>query len=356
MKIKKLHIENYKSLVNFEINEPNPFTVFVGPNGSGKSNIFEALQFLNFSYKYNYSEAVKVFGDQQNILNYSTVERYLTFELNYFNFPSKLDIRFFEDDTGDNSKKDLSFNLGSLTIATNFKKDSKEKSNREFIYDRSSGKYSYDNEIEQFQENFLRLFVNNYNIQKIKSLTDTSLASDASNLETVLKRVFENKNTRAEITEWLQLFVPDFEKIEIRTSDLSGNSEMAIYEKTLKKPLTKNLISDGTYNILALITAVFQYDEPQFLCIEEPENGLHPYVIRELVKFFRQQCEEKGHYIWLNTHSQTLVDELQPHEIILVDKKEGATQIKQFSKDKNLHGLKMDFAWLSNSLGGGVPW
>ena len=166
----------------------------------------------------------------------------------------------------------------------------------------------------------------------------------------------ENEQTKFELIDWLQIFVPEFEKIEIHTSTLSGKSELAVFEKTLNQPLTKNLISDGTYNILSLLTAIFQSDKPQFLCIEEPENGLHPYVIRELVKFFRQQCEEKGHYIWLNTHSQTLVDELQPHEIILVDKKDGATQIKQFSKDKNLHGLKMDFAWLSNSLGGGVPW
>jgi len=37
-------------------------------------------------------------------------------------------------------------------------------------------------------------------------------------------------------------------------------------------------------------------------------------------------------------------------------KKNGSTEMKQLAKDKNLHGLKMDFAWLSNALGGGVPW
>ena len=47
MKIKRLIIENFKSIERIELNEPNPFTVFVGPNGSGKSNIFEALEFVN---------------------------------------------------------------------------------------------------------------------------------------------------------------------------------------------------------------------------------------------------------------------------------------------------------------------
>ncbi|MEO6687042.1 MAG: AAA family ATPase, partial [Dyadobacter sp.] len=90
-------------------------------------------------------------------------------------------------------------------------------------------------------------------------------------------------------------------------------------------------------------------------CIEEPENGLTPDVIKELVILFRNACEEKGHYIWLNTHSQTLVSQLTSDEIITVDKVKGKTKIKQF-KGKDFHGLRMDEAWLTNSLGSGLPW
>ena len=45
------------------------------------------------------------------------------------------------------------------------------------------------------------------------------------------------------------------------------------------------LLSDGTKNILTLMAAVYQ-QEQQFLCIEEPENGLHPQAIELLVDFF----------------------------------------------------------------------
>jgi predicted ATPase len=98
-----------------------------------------------------------------------------------------------------------------------------------------------------------------------------------------------------------------------------------------------------------------QSDEPQFLCIEEPENGLNPKVVRELVHFCRNACEEKGHYIWLNTHSQTLLSELNEEELIIVDKKKGETQIKQFKKG-DFYSLRADEALLSNVLGGGIPW
>jgi AAA15 family ATPase/GTPase len=44
VKIRTLYVNNFKSLLDLKIFEPNPFTVFVGPNGSGKSNIFEAIE------------------------------------------------------------------------------------------------------------------------------------------------------------------------------------------------------------------------------------------------------------------------------------------------------------------------
>ena len=76
---------------------------------------------------------------------------------------------------------------------------------------------------------------------------------------------------------------------------------------------------------------------------------------KELVNLFRQKCEEEGHYIWINTHSQTIVNQLTTKELILVNKVDGATQIKQL-QSFDTSGLPMDEAWLTNTLGGGVPW
>ncbi len=208
---------------------------------------------------------------------------------------------------------------------------------------------------KQFIDEFSRIFIAKSQLLKLAFNDNIRLNISASNIEKVLKRILLDESKRKEIKEWLDLFIPGFENIEIVSSDLSGTDTLVMYEKGIKKPFTKDLLSDGTYNILALLTAVYQSDEPQFLCIEEPENGLHPKVIRELVHFFREACETKGHYIWLNTHSQTLVSELTPEEIILVNKKKGETVIKQL-KTQNLHGLRMDEAWLTAALGGGLPW
>ena len=128
-----------------------------------------------------------------------------------------------------------------------------------------------------------------------------------------------------------------------------------IYEKGTNKPFPRNLISDGTYNILALMASVFQNTQPQFLCIEEPENGLHPQAIELLVDFFREKCEEERHHIWLNTHSPTLVRCMEIDEIILINKINGRTIAKQLTKEDEIN-IKMDEAWLSNAFGGGILW
>ncbi|MFN3487999.1 MAG: AAA family ATPase [Emticicia sp.] len=330
MKIKSLHIKNFKSIVDLTINEPNPFTVFVGPNGSGKSNIFEALEFFISENSFDYR--MKLFGGKNDILNKNQSENeelWFNLVLDDFHWEtSKYPFKFIVPD----SSKILDWDLEESKIRDEEKKWGK------------------------IINSFSRVFVKNKEKQRINYSDDSKLTFSCDNLEKVLKRLLENKEKREEISEWLELFLPEFDRIEVQKSAFSRNEDLLIYQKHYKEPFNKELISDGTYNIIALLTAVYQSDEPQFLCIEEPENGLHPKVIKQLVNFFRNACEEKGHYIWLNTHSQTLVSVLDPKEIILVDKINGETQIKQFGHDFNLHGFEMDEAWLSNALGGGLPW
>ncbi|MCP1380895.1 AAA family ATPase [Runella salmonicolor] len=328
MKLQKLHIKNFKSIVDLEIVEPNPFTVFVGPNGSGKSNIFEALEFWSFHLLSPYvKEMVPLFRGAESIINRLKGDLETELRIDLINFPNTINKVGFDIQNGHHKFRTL--HLEGIPIE--------------------------ETSLREFYKNYSRIFIKNKEVEKIELRDNTKLSLSASNLEKVLKRILQDEIKREEIKEWLDLFIPGFENIEIVSSELSGTDTLVMYEKGIKKPFTKDLLSDGTYNILALLTAVYQSDEPQFLCIEEPENGLHPKVIKELVHFFRDACQEKGHYIWLNTHSQTLVAQLQPEEIILVNKKQGETITKQL-KNHNLHGLRMDEAWLTAALGGGLPW
>jgi predicted ATPase len=324
MKIKSLVIENFKSIEQIELIEPNPFTVFVGPNGSGKSNIFEALEFVNVGGIVSANTAVSLFGGQDNLRRRQNPDGIFKFE--------------FESE-------ELRYERSSLFGGSNI--SDMGDHGWEII---GRVKYLASNyDYLQFY-NFFRLFIKNSSILRLKLTDNKQLNADASNLELVLKRILSDHILREEIYEWLELFVPGFKAVEVDDRD-----ELHWFEQSSSEYFTKDLISDGTYNILALLTAIYQSEEPQFLCIEEPENGLNPKVIAEFVNLSRYACEEFGHFIWLNTHSQSLVSQLTTEEIILVDKRDGATQVKQV-KGMDLHDLPMDEAWLSNALGGGIPW
>lgn len=327
MKIKKLHIKNFKSLVDLEIVEPNPFTVFVGANGVGKSNIFEALEFNSASLAIA-GQFQRIFGSQDDLLSRKSVEKVI--EIALVLDPVGSFITTFDFGV----KASLNIRLGNDHDLQN----------------------ADHNDIDNFWlTRFSRIFVNNKKELKLIYKDDLNLLLDGSNLELVLKRLLQDENKQEDIIEYLQLLIPEFESLEIHSDNVGGTDTLLVFEKGSNIPFKKNLISDGTYNILCLLTALYQSDEPQFLCIEEPENGLTPDVIKEMVQIFRNACQEKGHYIWLNTHSQSLVSQLTADELITVDKVNGETKVTQFT-GKDFFGLRMDEAWLTNALGSGLPW
>lgn len=324
MKIKRLVIENFKSIERIELIEPNPFTVFVGPNGSGKSNIFEALEFVNLRNKLE--SVLSLFGGPENILTRQNPTAKFNFSCEFSEFKSEIS---------------FSYTGHTPTDYTSWIKnpDKQVDSVREYP------------EYQQFYSNFTRLFAKNKSLEKLNLNDDIRLSLSAANLEKVLKRVLLDDTLKNEIFEWLELFVPEFKAVEIDERD-----ELHWFEEFAPSYFIKELISDGTYNILAMLTAVYQSDDkPQFLCIEEPENGLHPQVAGELIDFFRIMCEERGHHIWLNTHSQSMIARLRPEEMVIVDKKQGTTRTKQISKE-DFKNWRMDEALLMNAFGGGLPW
>lgn len=319
MLINKINIKNFKSLSEISIINPNPFSVFFGTNAAGKSNIFEALELASFSIK-RPNEALSFFSEIKDL-----------FTIQNWNEKAKIE---FEIDTSIPKALSVQINKDSQKVISKTGEDEVKK---------------------LFGEKFSRIFLNNKNINKEIFKDDKKLLSDGSNTDKVLGRLLKDPSVRDEIVDWLQFIIPEFKNIEVNQNELTGEDYIVVWEKFSSMPFTGNLISDGTKNSISLITSIYQSNEPQFLLIEEPENGLNPKVIKEFVQTCREFVKEKGHTIWLATHSQTLVSEIRPEEAILVFKENGFSKVKQFH-DFKLYDLKMDEAWLANVLGGGTPW
>lgn len=352
MRIKRLVIRNFKSLREVSIHNPNPFTVFAGSNASGKSNTFEALELFSLLLTQSSSAVIKVFGEYEDLFGRyaSDAKDRISFYFETENIELRRDLYDPARDLSPESYPEKPFKdmfPESVVRPDGIRSDSFKSKGRL----REQELFDY----EIIRDNFLRLFINNSRISRQKYLDNSKLDFYGSNLEKVLKRILLTDSLREELTDILSLWIPGLDRIEVHKDNLTGNDVLHFFESGSAKPFPRGLISDGTINILTLLVTLYQTDQPQFLCIEEPENGLNPKVIMDLVELIRNRVKKTGQHIWLSTHSESLVSALRPEELILVDKKDGCTTIRQF-QDMNLHGLSLDKAWLSNVLGGGLPW
>jgi predicted ATPase len=366
MHISRINIRNYKSLTDFTLVDPKNFYAFVGPNSSGKSNIFEALEFTNSAFKYSV-DAAYFFGGRKNIVSFNPTKidqlpkSSLAFQYHFAdNIIIDFSIKFFGDGVSNQDLGTRSFTqhkIGSLNQPDPFELRDLNTRN-EFLDQLKNNGLTYENDYEQFIDRFSRIFINNIKVDRMLGSpppTSSGLRNDGGNLTEILGTILANPVKRDDFLEWLRILIPEFDTLKVERSSFGPYYEFFLYEKSSRQPFTRDLISDGTFNLLCLLACVFQEDQPQFLCIEEPENGLHPQAISILVDFFREKCEENGHYIWLNTHSQSLVRCLSIDEIVLINKINGVTNAKQLTQADKID-VRTDEAWLSNALGGGVLW
>ena len=164
MRIKRLQIINFKSLVDFELRDLRPFCAFVGPNASGKSNIFEALEFTNNLAKYG-QESPTFFGGAESIYSYSASETLTT--------------------SGVNQKGIANLDITDLSI-----KDIRNlKKRKDYIDTWQSAHNEYDSDFEQFVDNFSLLFINKHQPERAPVIP-SRLSRDASNLSKILGIIF----------------------------------------------------------------------------------------------------------------------------------------------------------------------
>jgi predicted ATPase len=119
-------------------------------------------------------------------------------------------------------------------------------------------------------------------------------------------------------------------------------------------------MSDGELAFLALVSLILTPDElsPSLLCIEEPENHLHPHMLEILVELLnQQQLYPRAPQIIATTHSPVLVDKLTIDDLIVTERTNGATRFSRPSSKRYLKKLLSDKElglgdlWYSGALG-----
>jgi len=93
--------------------------------------------------------------------------------------------------------------------------------------------------------------------------------------------------------------------------------------------------SDGVLLVLAYLAVLSLPQPPRVLLIEEPENGIHPGRLRNILSILKQLVSErKTTQILLTTHSPYVLDLFSPEDVTLCRREKDEITTKKLSESK----------------------
>lgn len=210
------------------------------------------------------------------------------------------------------------------------------------------------------------------NLDKMRAPNRLALSSQVESDGSNLTNVFDalSRKEREALSKQYCALVPTFgdvDRIAAASRD-DGFQELRFQDAWDSDVWYRpNEVSDGSLLILTFLLLQYQKPQPAVVAIEEPERGLHPYLIEQLMlllrKLSRGEVGGKPLQILLATHSTQLVDFAQPSEVRFVDRdpKTGNVTVtappigaSEWPAVLEEYKQSMSAVWLSGSLGG-VP-
>jgi hypothetical protein len=117
--------------------------------------------------------------------------------------------------------------------------------------------------------------------------------------------------------------------------------------------ITFNQLSEGTFKTLALAFYIIT-DSSKFLMIEEPEVCVHHGLLRKIIETIKSYSYRKQTII--STHSDMLVDELDPRHMFVVEMTPAGTSVKGLEKWLGQRGRDALHTYLAESGPLGEYW
>lgn len=195
-------------------------------------------------------------------------------------------------------------------------------------------------------------------VKQVHNLNDNEyLRDDARNLAAFLLRLKSHHEEHyLRIVKAVRLVAPFFGDFHLRpTVDNKEKVQLEWTEQGQDEPFTASALSDGTLRFICLATVLLQPEDfmPKTVLIDEPELGLHPFAINVLAGLMKSASQE--HQLIVSTQSVELVNEFDPEDLIVVDKRAGSSTFKR-PDAKALTEWLADYSlgdlWKKNLLGG----
>lgn len=408
MKISNIEIKNFKSFKDISI-DLNNFNVIIGESASGKSNFIEAFKFLK-DICIDYEKGMGMHGNElmQNINLKSKNQTHikLIFEENNHSLGIKIPNKF-----NNNHNNRICYNAIEYELFIDFENNEeimKEIVKLTYLIKDDNANDIYQNSIflknnngnvdiafendEKIEEEFfvpealLNIVNNNFNEEKgllinsplssvpipwsnhIKlfefynldpkfskmspSSGNDMLLEYGENLSYFLERILNDQSKKKEFINLASDLLPYVKDINVLNIENNGKI-FRLHESYNQEEIISPFVSDGTVNILALISALY-YGKGNAIFIEEPERHIHPSLFISLVSMMKE-VSSKHKQIIITTHSPELLDYCDLEDICLISRDhEGFSiitkpanneTVQQFMEDLSIGEIFLDGYW-----------
>jgi predicted ATPase len=335
--IQSVGFKNFKVLKNATL-ILEPFTLIVGPNGSGKTTALKALQLFPRCSQYHFDQVATVGLDPNE-----SVELSVTWSSSGQNVIA-------------NARWSRQRGVVTLTYS---------------LPESGSPLHESDPRVAALLGALSRMEVYTLDAQALAAAVplkpSAELASDGGQLAAVLDRLRDESPERFEaLNRELGHWFPEYDRILFETP---GTGRRAFQLRTARgrHAIPASELSQGTLLALALLTLAHSASPRPLICLEEPDRGIHPRLLRDVqdalyrLSYPQNFSEERAPVqVIATTHSPYVLDlyKEHPEEIVIAHKDMSGARFERLSDLENLLDLLKDShlgeVWYSGILGG-VP-
>ncbi|MDX9723307.1 MAG: AAA family ATPase [Myxococcota bacterium] len=339
--LRELHITGFASLADVRL-RPGRLTVLIGPNAAGKSNILRALRMVPLMLTGSLQRFVGEAGGAAALLHYGPKHsQTLALRLDFvqgercnvyeaqLGFAAGDRLLYLDESVGYQPTPDAELRTTSLGAGhweSGLRSARASDATARAVHDWLS-QLTFFHFHDTSMSSALRTHA--------RAEDDPFLRSDGSNLAAYLRRL-EQSEDEAEGKAWRRInhFVSRIAPaVKVLAPTLvNGNAVRLDWIDDHDERFGAHQLSDGTLRAIALITAFAQPTAqlPKFMCIDEPELGLHPSAIRVLAELARSVSRHTQ--VLFATQSTAFLDHFEPSEVVVVEREDGASTLRRYDE------------------------
>lgn len=356
-------VRGFKSIASLEKLNLGKLTILIGANGAGKTNLIDIFSFLRAFMSGRLATYVRKAGGANRVLHLSSQDsKALEIEVSFNKECNGYRIRM-EPIAGDR-----------LTVVDErtWHWDKNNCPRREWtqIPRHMSGNEAGFSESRTRFPACVKQHLKSWHIYHFHDTGDRSpmkitanvhdnrlLRDDGANLASFLYLLRQkHANSYSFIVDTIRLVAPFLRDFALAPEELNPDRIRLQWEHAGSDAyFDADSLSDGTLRFVALTTLFLQPPKyrPSVILVDEPELGLHPYAINLLASLIKQAAASTQ--VIVSTQSSSLLDHFEPEDVIVTDRKDGASEFTRLESAELkdwLDDYSLGQLWEKNEFGG----